>query len=105
VVKFIIKKFFYGVVVLFGVITSIFFLFNVLPGDPATVLLGQRANKEAVEAINRDLGRDKPIITQYFMYLNDLAPISFHNTEDKHSAFYLDHEKYSYKQLLNLGEH
>jgi len=87
-----------------GVITSIFFLFNVLPGDPATVLLGQRANKEAVEAINRDLGRDKPIVTQYFMYLNDLAPISFHNTIDKHSAFYLDNEKYSYKQLLNLGE-
>jgi len=87
-----------------GVITSIFFLFNVLPGDPATVLLGQRANKEAVEAINRDLGRDKPIITQYFMYLNDLSPISFHNTEDKHSAFYLDNDKYSYKRILNLGE-
>lgn len=88
-----------------GVITSIFFLFNVLPGDPATVLLGQRANKEAVEAINRDLGRDKPIITQYFMYLNDLSPISFHNTVDKHSAFYLDHEKYSFKQIMSLGEH
>jgi len=88
-----------------GVITSIFFLFNVLPGDPATVLLGQRANKEAVEAINRDLGRDKPIVTQYFMYLNDLSPISIHTTQDKHSAFYLDKEKYSYTQILNLGEH
>jgi peptide/nickel transport system permease protein len=87
-----------------GVITSIFFLFNVLPGDPATVLLGQRANKEAVEAINRDLGRDKPIVTQYFMYLNDLSPISFHNTENKKSAFYLDPEKYTYTAKLNLGE-
>jgi len=91
--------------VMLGVVTSIFFLFNVLPGDPATVLLGQRANKEAVEAINKDLGRDKPIVTQYFMYLNDLSPISFHNTSDKHSAFYLDKEKYTYTQLLNLGEH
>lgn len=104
-VKFILRKIAYGFIVMLGVITSIFFLFNVLPGDPATVLLGQRANKEAVEAINHDLGRDKPIITQYFMYLNDLSPISFHNTENKHSAFYLDKEKYSYTQLLNLGEH
>ncbi len=90
--------------VLLGVITCIFFLFNVLPGDPATVLLGQRANKESVEAINRDLGRDKPLVTQYFMYLNDLSFISFHNTEDHKSAFYLDKEKYSFKKILNLGE-
>jgi peptide/nickel transport system permease protein len=104
VVKFVLKKIAYGFLVMLGVITSIFFLFNVLPGDPATVLLGQRANKEAVEAINKDLGRDKPIVTQYFMYLNDLSPISLHNTIDKHSAFYLDKEKYSYKVILNLGE-
>lgn len=103
-VKFVLKKIAYGGLVMLGVITSIFFLFNVLPGDPATVLLGQRANKEAVEAINRDLGRDKPIVTQYFMYLNDLSPISFHNTLDKHSAFYLDKEKYSYTHLFSLGE-
>lgn len=103
-VKFIFKKIAYGFLVLLGVITSIFFLFNVLPGDPATVLLGQRANKEAVEAINRDLGRDKPLVTQYFMYLNDLSFISFHNTEDKKNAFYLDKDKYSYTKLLDLGE-
>lgn len=90
--------------VLLGVITAIFFLFNVLPGDPATVLLGQRANKDAVEAINRDLGRDKPIVTQYFIYLNDLSPISFHNENDRKSGFYLDDEKYSYTYLFSLGE-
>ncbi|MFL5753223.1 MAG: ABC transporter permease, partial [Bacteroidia bacterium] len=44
------------------------------------------------------------IMTQYFMYLNDLAPISFHNTADKKSAFYLDDQKYSYKYLASLGE-
>ena len=103
-VKYILKKIAYGFLVLLGVITSIFFLFNVLPGDPATVLLGQRANKEAVEAINRDLGRDKPLVTQYFMYLNDLSFISFHNTENKKSAFYLDRDKYSFTKILDLGE-
>lgn len=102
--KFILKKFFEGSLVLFGVVTVIFFLFNVLPGDPATVMLGQRANKDAIEAINRDLGRDKPLITQYFMYLNDLSPLSFHNADDKKSAYYLDNEKYEYAKLFSLGD-
>jgi peptide/nickel transport system permease protein len=104
VVKFIFKKIFEGFLVLFGVVTVIFFLFNVLPGDPASVMLGQRANKDAIEAINRDLGRDKPLITQYFMYLNDLSPISFHNADDRNSAYYLDTSKYSYQKLFSLGE-
>lgn len=103
-VKFILKKFFEGCLVLFGVVTVIFFLFNVLPGDPATVMLGQRANKDAIEAINRDLGRDKPLITQYFMYLNDLSPLSFHNADNKKSTYYLDHEKYEYVKLFSLGD-
>ncbi|MHB8258653.1 MAG: ABC transporter permease [Bacteroidia bacterium] len=103
-IKFILKKIFYGLVVLLGVITTIFFLFNVLPGDPATVLLGQHANKESVEAITKDLGRDKPLLTQYFIYLNDLSPISFHNEKDRNSGFYLDKEKYSFTYLFSLGE-
>ena len=78
--KFIAKKCFYGVIVLLGVITTVFFLFNVLPGDPASIMLGQRANKEAVEAVHKNLGTDKPISIQYMHYLNDLAPISIHKT-------------------------
>ena len=89
---------------MFGVITVVFFLFNVLPGDPASVLLGQRANKETVDAINKDLGRDRPIFTQYLMYLNDLSIVSFHNADDKNSAFYLDVEKYESKTIFSAGE-
>ena len=102
--SFIIKKFFYGFLVLFGVITVVFFLFNILPGDPASVLLGQRANKETVEAINKDLGRNKPLFTQYVMYLNDLSLVSFHNADDATSSFYLDSEKYSSTKIFSLGE-
>ncbi len=104
VIKFIFKKIFEGSLVLFGVVTVIFFLFNVLPGDPATVMLGQRANKDAIEAINKDLGRDKPLVTQYFMYLNDLSFLSFHNADDHNSAYYLDSSKYSYKKVVSFGE-
>ena len=80
---------------MFGVITVVFLLFNVLPGDPARMMLGQRADIVSVEAINKDLGRDKPLITQYFNYLNDLSPISIHNITDSKSYWFLDTTKYS----------
>ncbi len=102
--KFILKKIGYGVMVLFGVLTTIFFLFNVLPGDPATVILGQRATKESVEAIHKDLGTDKPITVQYFFYLNDLSPISFHNHKDDNNLWYLNPKKYSWTPIATIGE-
>ncbi len=89
--------------VLYGVITVIFFLFNVLPGDPATIMLGQRANKDAIEAIHKDLGTDRPIMEQYALYLNDLSPISIHNNTNNQSIWYLSPEKYSWKPLFTIG--
>ncbi len=97
------KRLIYGFLVLLGVVTLVFFLFNVLPGDPARMMLGQRADAESIEAINRDLGRDKPIATQYINYLNDLSPISLHNNQDSTSFFYLSSDKYNYATLLRFG--
>ena len=89
---------------LLGVVTLVFFLFNILPGDPARMMLGQRADEESIRIINRDLGRDKPIALQYLNYLNDLLPISVHNNENVDDYFYLDSEKYApYTTLLNVG--
>lgn len=73
---FLIRRIWYGILVLLGVVVVVFFLFNVLPGDPARMMLGQRADKASVEMINRDLGLDKPVIVQFVNYLNDLSPIS-----------------------------
>lgn len=102
--KFIAKKVFYGIVVLLGVITTVFFLFNVLPGDPASIMLGQRANKEAVEAIHRDLGTNLPVMEQYGLYLNDLFVVSIHDYEDTESHWYLNPDKYSWFPLFKLGK-
>ena len=102
-VQFIIKRLFYGFLVLIGVITVVFLLFNVLPGDPARMMLGQRADKESVDIINKDLGRDKPLFTQFIMYLNDLSPLSIHNATDKNSSIYLDSKKYSYLKLFPVS--
>jgi peptide/nickel transport system permease protein len=104
VVKFIARKFFYGLVVLLGVVTTIFFLFNILPGDPASVMLGQRANKDAVEAIHKDLGTDKPLFNQYLNYLNDLSPVSVHNYVHEDYFWYLNPRKYDWVPLFTLGK-
>lgn len=93
--RFIIRRLAYGLAVMFGVITVIFFLFNVLPGDPARMMLGQRADQASVDAIHKDLGLDKPIVLQYLNYLNDLSPVSFHSLKDSSSYWFLNREKYS----------
>jgi peptide/nickel transport system permease protein len=98
--RFILKRLMYGMLVLIGVITINFFLFNILPGDPSRMILGQRADIASVKAINKDLGRDKPLLTQFFNYLNDLSPVSFHNKVNPDSYWYLDRSKYSSAIIL-----
>ncbi len=101
--RYVGRRILYGFLVLLGVVTLVFFLFNILPGDPARMMLGQHADEKSVEIINRDLGRDKPLLTQYTNYLNDLSPLSLHNHADPSSFFYLSPEKYSYLTLLRFG--
>lgn len=102
--RYTLKRLLYGLLVLLGVVTLVFFLFNILPGDPARMMLGQRADAESIEIINRDLGRDKPVGLQYLNYLNDLLPLSLHNSTDPSSYFYLDPDKYApFTTLLTVG--
>ena len=103
--KFLIKRILYSFLVLLGVITVVFLLFNVLPGDPARMMLGKRADVASIEAINKDLGFDRPLPVQYMMYLNDLLPISFHETKDSDHFLFLNNKKYiSYTKLLSLSD-
>lgn len=80
--KFITKRLLYGLLVLFGVVTLVFFLFNILPGDPAQMMLGQRADEASVNAIREELGLNQSIGKQYVDYLNDLVPISLYDVSD-----------------------
>ncbi|MEZ4936439.1 MAG: ABC transporter permease [Crocinitomicaceae bacterium] len=104
-IKFILKKLIYGILVLFGVISLIFFLFNIKNDDPeaiARTYVGQNADKEMIQAVVTDLGLDLPLYKQYFLYINDLSPISIHSSDEK-SPRYLDEEKYSGFQLFTIG--
>ncbi len=86
---------------MFGVITVIFFLFNVLPGDPAQMMLGQNEDSEQIAAVKAKYGFDKPLSTQYLYYLNDLSPISFHSKKAEDYTF-LAANKYSALQLFTI---
>ena len=77
--SYIIRKLLYGIAVLWGVATLVFFLFNILPGDPAQMMLGQRADEASVNAIREELGLNQSLGKQYVDYLNDLVPVSFYN--------------------------
>ena len=81
--RYIIRRLLYGILVLWGVITVVFFLFNILPGDASRMLMGQRSDIQSINAVKKELGLDKPLTTRYLGFLNDVSPISFHNNTDK----------------------
>jgi peptide/nickel transport system permease protein len=101
-ISYLLNKITYAILTLFGVVTVIFFLFNVLPGDPAQMMLGQNEDSEQLATVKQKYGFNKPVSTQYFYYLNDLSPVSFHsnNTED---YTFLRLNKYSALKLFTIG--
>ena len=85
-----------------GVVTVIFLLFTILPGDPARMMLGQNETAEQVAIVKKKYGFDKPIGQQYLYYINDLSPLSFHSkVEDDYT--YLSEDKYSAAKLFSIG--
>ena len=59
--------------VMFGVLLIGFVLLQVVPTDPAVVRAGPLATPDVIEAIRADLGLDKPLWTQFLLYLGRLA--------------------------------
>ena len=55
-----------------AVLTLVFFVVRVIPGDPATAALGDYASKEAVEAMRERMGLNDPLLVQYFRFLGDV---------------------------------
>ncbi|RYG54020.1 MAG: ABC transporter permease [Chitinophagaceae bacterium] len=93
---YLLRRLRYSIFVLLGVVTVVFFLFNVMPGDPARLTLGQRSDLQSLENVRKELNLDKPLFTRYVLFLNDLSPISIHKHEKEIQ------EKYRYFRLLPL---
>ena len=101
-VKYFLYKTGYALLTLFGVITVIFFLFTVLPGDPARMMLDQNENSEQLALIKKKYGFDQPVSRQYLYYLNDLSPLSFHSA-DEEDYTYLSEGKYTAARLFTVA--
>jgi len=96
---------------LWGVASLVFFLFTVLPGDPAQMMMDQNEDSTQLEVIKSKFGFDLPIATQYFYYLNDLVPISIHSKdplvfgyydEDLYGGWILTHTKNKVYGFISL---
>ncbi len=82
--RYLLKKSFYALLTLWGLVTLIFLLFRAMP-DPAQLTMGQRTDQQSIEAARKDMGLDKPLYYQYMMYLNDLSPVSLYSSEESQS--------------------
>ena len=71
--RFVVRRLLLLIPILLGVSILVFFWIRALPGSPATALLGERATAEAIEAINKQYGLDKPVYEQYFAYVKQTA--------------------------------
>ena len=69
---YIVRRLLAAVPVLFGLTIIVFLIMAMIPGDPATAILGSYATPENVEKLNRDLGLDKSLPQQYFIWIGNL---------------------------------
>jgi len=79
--RFIIRRAVYGVLVLAGVVVLVFVLFQGF-GDPARLVMGQTGDAATQANIRRDLNLDQPKWKQFVLYLNDVSPLAIHSRDE-----------------------
>jgi peptide/nickel transport system permease protein len=97
-IGYILRKLGYGVAVMLGIVVVVFFLFNILPVDPARMTQGQRADVQSLQAVRKEFGLDKPVPVQFIYYLNDLSPIAVHARNDE------ERQRYHYVSLIPISK-
>ena len=78
--KYFIKRIIQVIPVLFLCSIIIFSLIRLIPGNPALILAGPDALPEQIETLTRELGLDKPIIIQYFIWISNVLMGDFGNS-------------------------
>lgn len=102
--SYLLRKIGYSLAVMLGIVVVVFFLFNILPVDPARMTQGQRADVQSLEAVRKEFGLDKSLPVQFAYYLNDLSPISMHacTAEEQGRYHYVQLFPVSAKQAICL---
>jgi peptide/nickel transport system permease protein len=88
-IAYILRKLGYAAAVMLGIVVVVFFLFNILPVDPARMTMGQRADVQSLQAVRREFGLDRSLPVQFAFYINDLSPVAIHlNTAEEQQRYH-----------------
>jgi peptide/nickel transport system permease protein len=80
-IRLLLKKLFYGLLVMCGVVVIVFFIFQAF-ADPARLVAGQTGDKKTMDNIRRELYLDQPKWKQFILYVNDVSPLSIHTKKE-----------------------
>jgi peptide/nickel transport system permease protein len=78
--RYILQRLLLVIPMIWILLTLVFFLLRVAPGDPVSAALGGRLSPEELEQRREALGFNEPLIKQYFDYLNDVIHLDFGTT-------------------------
>ena len=87
---FLLRRLLYAVFVVLGVVTLVFVVLRLLPGDAAYALAGPTATQEEVDALRQTLGLDQPVWVQYGIFLRQVAQGDFGHSVYNNNASALD---------------
>ncbi|MCC6721474.1 MAG: ABC transporter permease [Bacteroidia bacterium] len=73
---YLFRKILYGLLIYYSVATVVFFMFSFSFPSPEELAIGQRSDEKTKEAIKKEFGLDKPLKTQYLLYINDVSFLS-----------------------------
>ena len=71
--RYVIKRILLLIPVMIGVSFIVFTILNIVPGDPARVILGEAATADEVAQLNHELGYDQPFVTRYVSFLKGVV--------------------------------
>ena len=70
--RFLVRRFFASLIVVFGVVTLVFFVLRAVPGDPVESILGEQALEVDKQALRDCLHLDDPLLVQYGLFWRDV---------------------------------
>lgn len=72
-VSFVLRRILTLIPTVFGISVLVFLMIHLVPGDPAEMMLGERASEQALQELRRELGLDQPLHVQYGLFVSRLV--------------------------------
>jgi peptide/nickel transport system permease protein len=76
-VQYTIRRLLTSIPVLFGILVAVFILARLIPGDPCRAMLGEKATEAVCARWTHQVGLDRPITTQFFIYMGNMIRGNF----------------------------